>query len=75
MLKYLTNAEYRFFHRKLYSVQASIWEAQFKVKKSREVREGVRQDRDRAVEAVGNITKAIETEKDEEKKQSLRQNS
>lgn len=61
MWKYLTNQQYRFFKRKLYQVQASIWEAEFKTAKSRQVREGVRQDRDRAKEAMNQITAGIPT--------------
>jgi hypothetical protein len=75
MLKYLTSAQYRFFYRKLYSVQASIWEAEFKITKSRQVREGVRQDRDRTVEIANNLANAVKTEKDEAKKDELEANA
>ena len=73
MFKYLFNRQYRFFHRKLYAVQASIWEAEFKAAKSRQVREGVRQDRDRAKEAMNNIDAALGSEKDKDKRKKLEQ--
>src|SRR4051812_46467582 len=58
------DAKYRFFKKKISDVQKTIWEREFKVTKSRQVREGVRQDRDRAIEAVHQITEAIKTNKD-----------
>ncbi len=44
------------FAKKISDVQISIWELDFKVAKSRQIREGVRQDRERAVEALQQVT-------------------
>ncbi len=55
LFKYLFNRQYRLFHKKIKQVQASIWEHEFKIAKSRQIREGVRQDRDRAMEAMHQI--------------------
>lgn len=51
----LFNKKYRFFKNKIYDVQTAIWEMEFKVAKARQVREGVRLDRDRAVESINMI--------------------
>ncbi len=64
------NRKKRFFKKKVNDVQASIWEFEFKVSKSRQVREGVRLDRDRAVEAIARVESAIEGA-EKEKKEGL----
>lgn len=71
MFRYFISKKYRFFHRKLYQVQASIWETEFKISKSRQVREGVRQDRDRAIEALHQIEARTKGEQDTHKKGEL----
>ncbi len=53
--KYLFNSRYRFFIKKIRSVQRTIWDNEFKIAKTRQVREGVRQDRDKTVEALQQI--------------------
>lgn len=60
------NRKYRYFRSKVNDVTASIWDLEFKIAKSRQVREGVRQDRDRALEAVNQITLRIEGTKDKD---------
>lgn len=54
-MKLFKGAKYKFFEKKIDAVQKTIWEFDFKVMKSRQVREGVRQDRDRAIEALQKI--------------------
>jgi hypothetical protein len=49
----------QFFIEKIDRVQYETWEIEFKVAKSRQIREGVRQDRDRAVEALNNVDAAL----------------
>lgn len=68
ILKYLTNRKYRFFYKKINDVAAAIWEMEFKINKSRQVREGVREDRDRAVENVNSLTAQIPNANEEIKK-------
>lgn len=53
--KYLFNRQYRLFRKKIRDVQTSIWEHEFKIAKGRQVREGVRQDRERAMESLHQI--------------------
>lgn len=55
IIKYIFNRQYRLFMKKIRQTQVSIWELEFKIAKARQVREGVRQDRDRAVEALNQI--------------------
>lgn len=71
ILKWLTSRKYRYFYRKVIDVQNSIFEYEFKVAKSRQVREGIRQDRDRAVEGTQQIKVAIEGAKDQDQKTKL----
>lgn len=63
----ILNSKYRYFRRKVTDVTHSMWELEFKIAKSRQVREGIRQDRDRAVESVHQITEALKTAKKEDK--------
>lgn len=55
IIKWATSKKYRLFSKKIQNVQATIWEFDFKVLKSQQIREGVRQDRERAVEALQQI--------------------
>lgn len=71
IIKHITNRKYRFFARKVKDVTASIWEYEFKVAKSRQVREGVRQDRDRSLEAVAQIQARIGGSTDPEEMKAL----
>ena len=59
--KWITNRQYRYFSRKVRDVQNSIWEYSFKVSKSRAIREGIRMDRDRAMQAAANVEDALKT--------------
>jgi uncharacterized protein YllA (UPF0747 family) len=69
-IKYLTNWKYRFFTKKIRDVEMAMLEADFKIAKSRQLREQIRQDRDRAVESARNISEKLEKSiSDEEKKQ------
>lgn len=70
----LFNPKYKFFKDKVTAVTKTIWDAEFKIEKSRQVREGVRQDRDRALEAVGRIDAQIATEKDKANLETLEGN-
>jgi len=65
------NKKKRFFKQKIYSVQAAIWEVEFKISKSRMVREGVRLDRDRAKEALNQMEAAINAAKTDEEKKNI----
>lgn len=69
ILKWLTNAQYRYFYKKINDVQRSIWEYEFKVAKSRQIREGVRTDRDRAMQAIANLEDMLKTAPEEKKEQ------
>lgn len=71
LLTWLLSRKYRYFNRKVIDVQNSIWEYEFKVNKSRQIREGIRQDRDRAMETSQQIEVALKAEKKGEKKESL----
>ena len=71
ILKYLTNRKYRFFYKKIKDVTAAIWEMEFKINKSRQVREGVREDRDRAVENVKSLEAQIPNVEDKDMKKKM----
>lgn len=67
----LFSKQYWFFKGKINGVQKAIWDIEFKISKSRQVREGVRQDRDRAVEALNQIEarlKGVPSDADEQAK-------
>jgi DNA-directed RNA polymerase specialized sigma subunit len=51
ILKLLIDRKYRFFAKKIVSVTKQIWDYEFKVEKTLQVREGVRQDRDKLIDA------------------------
>lgn len=53
------NKKKNFFKDKIDLVTKNIWELEFKTAKSRQIREGVRLDRDRAIESIINIDNAI----------------
>lgn len=65
------NTKKEFFKDKIKSVQCTIWEVEFKINKSRQVREGVRLDRDRAKEAINNIDAGLPSQKDEKAKAQM----
>ncbi len=65
IIKYATNRKYRIFSKKIKDVNVSIWEFEFKIAKSRQVREGVRQDRDNAIESVLQIDTRLKVTTDE----------
>ena len=65
------NTKKRFFKDKIDSVTKTIWEFEFKIQKSRQVREGVRLDRDRAIEAIQQIDARIKGETKEEEKAKM----
>lgn len=69
ILKYITNKKYRFFYKKANDVQYAIWDLDFKLSKTRQIREGVRQDRDRAIEQKNNL--ASQENKTEQMKKDL----
>lgn len=52
ILRYIFNWKYRLFIKKIWDVRQSIAEFEFKVAKSRGLRESVRLERDRAIEAL-----------------------
>lgn len=55
------NKKKRFFKEKLLQIERSIWNMEFKISESRKVREGIRLDRDRAVETQGILKGKLET--------------
>lgn len=65
------NKKKKFFKAKIEEVTKTIWELEFKIAKSRQIREGVRQDRDRAVENKGHVVERLKNEKDKEKIKEL----
>lgn len=66
------NPKYRFFKAKVGAVTKSIWELEFKIEKSRQIREGTRGDRDRAIEALTRNQAALKDEKlPKEKKEEI----
>lgn len=67
------NKKYRFFKEKVEAVTKQIWELEFKVLKSRQIREGVRQDRDRYKEAIIAISDMIKKETDKDKLEKLQE--
>lgn len=67
----LFNHKYRFFKKKLLNCQEAIWENDFKVAKSRQIREGVRQDRDRIADTIHSLGVQLKTETDKKKKSQL----
>lgn len=67
----LFNSKYRFFNKKVKDVTKSIWELEFKIEKSRQVREGVRQDRDKTMEFIYQTKAHLEGTTDKELKEKL----
>lgn len=61
----------KLFLRKIDDVQIAIWELDFKIAKSRMIREGVRQDRERAIEGIQRVDTALAVETTEERKKAL----
>ena len=66
----LFNRKYKVFNRKIQDVDVAIWENEFKIQKSRVLREQIRGDRERSLTAAGQIAERIKEvkEKDEKKK-------
>ncbi len=67
----MLNKKKKFFKNKIESVEKAIWDIEFKIAKSRQVREGVRQDRDRSIEAIAKIEAAIKGTEDKDIKKKL----
>jgi hypothetical protein len=67
----ILNKKQRFFKAKIEEVTKTIWELEFKIAKSRQIREGIRQDRDRAVENKGHVAERLKNEKDKDKIKEL----
>lgn len=67
IIKYLTSWKYRLFTKKIQGVEVAIAEADFKIAKSRQLREEIRRDRDRSVEAMQQISVALKNDKVENK--------
>ena len=65
------NTKRKFFKDKIVSVTKTMWDKEFKVSKARQIREGVRQDRDRAVEALQKVQAALKVSTDEAQKVEL----
>lgn len=51
----------------MHSVEQAMWVEEFKIYSAAQIREGVRQDRDRQLDAQVNATKALAEEKDKER--------
>lgn len=60
------NAKKKFFKRKIKAVTCQIWDLEFKVEKSLQVREGVRQDRDRMNDAKNKVEAALKAKPKDE---------
>lgn len=67
LLKYVLSWKYRMFSKKIRDVRTAIEEQKFKIAKSRQIREGVRQDRERVAQAVFNLDEALKNEKDKDR--------
>lgn len=57
------NKKKRFFKQKIESVQNMIWDLEFKVAKSKQIREGIRLDRDQVIQAIQSLNPEKEVEK------------
>lgn len=60
LIKWLFSRKYRIFYKKFRDTQVAIWEQEFKVAKSRQVREGIRTDRERAIDALAQVSASLE---------------
>jgi hypothetical protein len=58
------NKKRKFFTKKVEDVQASIWEYEFKIAKSEQVKEGIRLDRERAVQQLDSFKDKKENKKE-----------
>lgn len=65
------NTKKRFFKNKIKDVSKYIWDLEFKIEKSRQVREGVRLDRERTLELVSQLEVQIKGTEDSKKKTEL----
>lgn len=57
--KWFTNRKYRVFCRKIKDSDVAIWECDFKIAKSRYMRESARMERDKAMDAIHNVENAL----------------
>lgn len=57
-----------FFKKKITSVTKQIWDYEFKVEKTLQIREGIRQDRDRLLDAKQKIEAALKATPDDKDK-------
>ncbi len=57
-----------FFKRKVLSVTKQIWDYEFKVEKTLQIREGIRQDRDRVLDAKHKLEAALKATPDDKDK-------
>jgi len=60
-----------YFDRKIKQLEVAKWEAEFKIAQSRQIREGIRKDRDMIVEAIARVETHLEGTKDKEEKKKL----
>lgn len=67
ILKKLFDPKYRFFVRKIKSVTRQIWDLEFKVEKTLQIREGIRQDRDRMLDAQHKVNAAFKATPNDKK--------
>lgn len=65
------NKKKKFFKQKIEAVQKTIWDLEFKVAKSGQVREGIRQDRDRAKEHLNILEARLKNKLEKEEKAKL----
>lgn len=61
----------KFFKKKLKEIDYAIWDLEFKIKKSRQIREGVRLDRDRAIENLQHVESALKRDVSKEDKEKM----
>ena len=66
-----TNKKKAHFVQKLVAVERTIWDLEFKIAKSRQVREGVRQDRERALQGIEAISAQLNGTVSTEEKEKM----
>lgn len=67
ILKYVFDAKYRFFARKVKAVTKQIWDYEFKVEKTMQIREGIRRDRDSLIDAQHKLEAAFKAAPNDKK--------
>lgn len=65
------NTKKKFFKSKITDVDRYIWDLEFKIEKSRQIREGIRLDRNRALESVVQLDTQLKNTTDEKEKEGL----